>query len=46
VDAETLDAHCRTALTPYKVPRHIVFVEALPKSSVGKILRRALRDAA
>ena len=36
--------HCRKQLTAYKVPRHIVFIEALPKSTVGKILRRELRD--
>ena len=39
-----LRAHCKESLTAYKVPRQIVFVEALPKSSVGKILRRELRD--
>ena len=46
VDADQIAAHCRAAFTPYKVPRQIVFVEALPKSSVGKILRRELRDMA
>ena len=46
VDADQIAAHCRAALTAYKVPRQIVFVEALPKSSVGKILRRELRDMA
>jgi long-chain acyl-CoA synthetase len=37
--------HCRDRLAAYKVPRHIVFTEALPKSTVGKILRRELRNA-
>lgn len=46
VDADQIAAHCRAALTAYKVPRQIVFLEALPKSSVGKILRRELRDMA
>jgi long-chain acyl-CoA synthetase len=34
----------RTELTSYKVPRHIEFRDSLPKTNVGKILRRALRD--
>ena len=36
-------AQCRKDLAAYKVPRQIVFVDALPKSNVGKILRRELR---
>ena len=36
--------HCRASLTGYKVPRHIYFRDELPKTNVGKILRRALRD--
>jgi long-chain acyl-CoA synthetase len=36
--------HCRTGLTKYKVPRHVYFRDELPKTNVGKILRRALRD--
>ena len=39
-----LTAFCRKELTAYKVPKQIVFVDALPKSAVGKILRRELRD--
>lgn len=35
----------RGRLAPYKIPRHVEFRESLPKSNVGKILRRALRDA-
>ncbi|WP_322044788.1 AMP-binding protein [Paraburkholderia sp. J67] len=41
---ETLERHAREHLTAYKVPRQFEFVEALPKSPVGKILRRALRS--
>jgi long-chain acyl-CoA synthetase len=41
-----LIAHCRAAMTSYKVPRVVRFVDALPKSTVGKILRRELRDVA
>ncbi|NRD73210.1 AMP-binding protein [Shewanella sp. VB17] len=40
-----IEAYCRQQLTSYKVPRVIEFVDALPKSTVGKILRRELRDA-
>ena len=39
-----LAAYCRDNLTGYKVPRHIEFRGALPKSTVGKILRRHLRE--
>ncbi|TRD14874.1 AMP-binding protein [Palleronia caenipelagi] len=44
VTAEDVEAYCRDNLTAYKVPRHIAFVEELPKSTVGKILRRELRE--
>jgi long-chain acyl-CoA synthetase len=36
--------HCRGQLTNYKVPRRVYFRNELPKTNVGKILRRALRD--
>jgi long-chain acyl-CoA synthetase len=42
--SEALVAHCRAGLTAYKVPKLVAFVDALPKSTVGKILRRELRD--
>jgi long-chain acyl-CoA synthetase len=42
--AEALIAYCRTELTGYKVPKHVYFRSELPKTNVGKILRRALRD--
>jgi long-chain acyl-CoA synthetase len=42
--AESLIQHLRTQLTGYKVPKHVYFRAELPKTNVGKILRRALRD--
>ena len=42
--AEALIAHSRTELAGYKVPKHVYFRSELPKTNVGKILRRALRD--
>jgi long-chain acyl-CoA synthetase len=41
-----LMAHCRRELAAYKVPKDVRFLEALPKSTVGKILRRDLRGQA
>ena len=42
--AEDVIAHCREQLTRYKVPREVEFREDLPKTNVGKILRRELRE--
>lgn len=41
---EDILAHCRKHLASYKVPRLITFADDLPKTSTGKILRRALRQ--
>jgi long-chain acyl-CoA synthetase len=41
---EELRAFCKEELTGYKRPRHIEFRDELPKTNVGKILRRELRD--
>jgi long-chain acyl-CoA synthetase len=38
-------AHCKDNLTGYKQPKIIEFRDSLPKTNVGKILRRELRDA-
>jgi long-chain acyl-CoA synthetase len=43
---EDLVRHCRENLTAYKMPREIEFMAELPKSNVGKILRRELRERA
>jgi len=42
--AEDLLAYCRENLTGYKMPRYVEFRPELPKTNVGKVLRRALRD--
>jgi len=42
--ADEIRAYCAKELTGYKRPRHIEFRDELPKSNVGKILRRELRD--
>jgi long-chain acyl-CoA synthetase len=44
--ADDIRAHARQSLSGYKVPRTVVFRDELPKSNVGKILRRDLREAA
>ncbi|MGL5138701.1 MAG: AMP-binding protein [Beijerinckiaceae bacterium] len=41
---EQVKEHCRKGLTGYKSPKTIVFRESLPKTNVGKVLRRVLRD--
>ena len=44
LDEEGLRSWCRGRLTPYKVPRRIVAVNELPKSLLGKVLRREVRE--
>jgi long-chain acyl-CoA synthetase len=44
VDASELMRWCREKLAPYKVPGYIEFRDMLPKSKVGKLLRREIRD--
>jgi len=44
VTEQDLRAYCREHLAPYKVPSAIEFRKDLPKTMVGKVLRRALRD--
>ena len=43
---EAVRQHCKQSLTGYKVPRLVVFKDDLPKSNVGKVLRKDLRDEA
>ena len=42
--AEEVTAFCREKLTGYKVPKQVEFMDDLPKSTVGKVLRRKLRE--
>ncbi len=44
LSVETILAHCRANLAPYKVPRQVEFRTELPKTPIGKILRRLLRE--
>lgn len=44
LDAGALRDFCRTRLTPYKVPKRITVVDDLPRSLIGKVLRRQVRD--
>ncbi len=43
VDAETMREHVRDNLARFKVPRDVEFLDALPRNSTGKILRKALQ---
>ena len=43
LDADELIAHCRLLIGGYKIPRRYAFVDALPKSALGKILKHELR---
>jgi len=44
LDGDDLVAHCAADLAPYKVPREFHIVDELPKNSVGKVLKTALRE--
>jgi len=41
---ESVIEHCKRELTGYKIPKHVEFRDSLPKTPIGKILRRELRD--
>ncbi|MER6791634.1 AMP-binding enzyme, partial [Amycolatopsis mediterranei] len=45
LDAVTLVAHCRERLAKFKVPAEIRFVDELPRTPSGKVLKRDLRTA-
>jgi len=42
--AEELMEHCRARLASYKRPRSVVFVDELPRNTMGKVLKRVLRE--
>jgi long-chain acyl-CoA synthetase len=44
VSGNELLRHCRERLAPYKIPQYVEFRDMLPKSKVGKLLRREIRD--
>ena len=46
VTEDQIRQHAKQSLTNYKVPRMVVFKDDLPKSNVGKVLRKDLRDEA
>jgi long-chain acyl-CoA synthetase len=45
VTVDELRAYCKQRLAAYKVPKQVEFCASLPKSAVGKVLRRELRQA-
>ncbi len=45
VEGAHLIAFCRERIASYKKPRHVVFIDVLPKNASGKVLKRELRDA-
>jgi long-chain acyl-CoA synthetase len=44
ITSEDILAFCRESLAPYKVPRRVNIVDALPRSATGKVLKRVLRE--
>jgi len=46
LSSDDVIAHCREHLSGYKVPHQVVFCEELPKSPIGKVLRKVLREQA
>ncbi|OZI60768.1 class I adenylate-forming enzyme family protein [Bordetella genomosp. 11] len=46
LSVEAVQAHARERIASYKKPKHVFFVEALPRSGVGKVLKRDLREIA
>ena len=45
-DAQALIDHCRSRLAGYKKPKHVIFIDTLPRNSTGKVLKNELRALA
>jgi len=43
---DAIIAHCQQHLAAYKKPRHIFYIDAMPRNSIGKILKRELAEKA
>jgi long-chain acyl-CoA synthetase len=43
-DVNALIAHCRELIASYKKPKHVIFVQSLPRTSTGKVLKGELRE--
>jgi fatty-acyl-CoA synthase len=44
LEADAIIAHCTANLAKFKVPRHVAFIDVLPRNAAGKVLKRALRE--
>jgi long-chain acyl-CoA synthetase len=44
VNQEDIIQFCKDRLAPYEVPKYVEFIKELPRSAIGKVLKRQLRD--
>ena len=44
INSSDIIKFCKSGLTEYKIPKSVIFIKELPKTNVGKILRRKLRE--
>ena len=45
LDAQAIQRHCQTKLASFKIPQEVLFVDALPRTTSGKVMRSALKDS-